>query len=270
MLRARGVGAFLAAMAIVLGLGRPCPALISNLRTSPGSVIVGNGFTGIVDDDGQNPITDLKWEFQFDSGRSQGPWTTWDDGTNNPSPAVYCAYPGTYNIRVTATYGPGDDGGCSPPPTVLTGQVLTSTADGFTITGGLNTPVDNGSGVLIQYQVTSGGLNAGPYLGGTAQERITNKRDWKGNNPPDDAQWSPPAPYSGFYMAGSVIYDTKALGLAPGDWNQIGVGQAFYWFTQNNRIVWLDPANNVMIESLGSVNLLRRKVSATTWQVEQQ
>ena len=84
------------------------------------------------------------------------------------------------------------------------------------------------------------------------------------------ADWSPATAAGGdqlFYKQGNLIIDMKEWNSTPDIWNQINVGDKFYTFTQRLRINWTDPCGNVWMSQLGMINLARKKVSATEWQL---
>lgn len=154
-----------------------------------------------------------------------------------------------------------------PAATIHTKDITVAKADGVTIVQGNNTPVGNGQAVLLVYRVESGGNACGPYLAGTAQERLTNRMVLGVAKP--DADWAPAAAAPTFRLFQGQILDEHAEELPDTVWNSLAVGDVIRSATQELRIVWSDSWGNLYYDqTVGTVEVIHRKTSNIEWRVE--
>jgi len=235
----------------------------------PDSPVVGEGFTCEAEDDGTKVIESYQWEFRHETPQCPGPWVTFGEG-QNPSTLQPVPFSGVYHIRLTVNYQPMFPDPEPPAPTVIQKVVEVAAPDAFDIVSGLETPVQNGGSIIVQYQVFSQGNPVGGFLGGLAQRKLTNQSDHEGNDIADEAAWYPNVESELFHMNSGIIFDTIST-LYPQDvWDDIDVGEVFYKYALNIRIAWQDACDTIWIHSLGSIDLQRRKVSESAWQLERQ
>ncbi len=184
-----------------------------------------------------------------------------------PGIAVPEPWPGTFDVRCTLTYR------VYPLPattTVLSTTVTIAPPDGYRIVAGLKTPTPVGSGIAVVFQVTAGGQDCGPYLGGTAQEWIWNK--WLyGVYIGNDTDWSPPVgqPDPAFQLQHGQIIDVKTTAATP-DWFA-WAGGTYYKSNQWLQIAFVDPCGKLRTYFLSPVfSQSRQKLGPYTWQISQQ
>lgn len=266
------------ALFLVLAVTPELFADVTDFTWTPAPINVGQNATYTAVDNGTKTIASCKWEYQYVNGTicTSG----WFTGlSNSTTQSWFEATPGLYNVRMTVTYAPVGAPPVAPPQTIITKPVTVVAADGFVVTKGYNTSVANGGGMPnpplleVDFKITCAGNDAGTMIAGFPQELITNKTVIIGGVSTglgDDPDWTPATGAGGgmtFYKQGNLIIDMKSTNFTAADWNAVGVGDVFYTFTQSMRINWTDPCGNVEASNLGSINLARKKVSATEWQL---
>lgn len=196
--------------------------------------------------------------------------TLWRSFQTNNSASITVVEPwvGTFVVKCTVSYRNGMGGA----QLTLDSNLLTITIpppDGFNPAAAFGTAVATTGSMTCVFPVTCQGNTCNPS--GTAQELITNKFAPYAldQHPADDTDWTPAAASPSFYLAAGAITDVKQS-LVPASWANIPINSVFYSFTQKMRIIVADSCGNINAYDLGSINLQRRKVSATEWTVEQQ
>jgi len=202
------------------------------------------------------------WEYKYTSGSCQGNWV--NGGT---SQTVYFIEhrPGTWSVRLTATYYPPTQ------PTVITKSVTIAPATHFTIVEGTDTSTAFSSSIVLKFRVDAAGRPCGSYISGNlAQEQAT---EWWNLSPPyqdeypPDTDWSPEGPIDAFHLAGNQIWDTHSNGLNSSGWATIPSSDNFLTVKQWLRIRYVDPCNETKYINLGSHVVTWTKVDADNWKI---
>jgi hypothetical protein len=240
-------------------------------------------------DDGNPPpsqATSYQFDRQYTSGGYTAPWQLGAPG-NIPGGVFIEAIPGTYNLRLTVNYVPVLTGWdfttfpwtsiyVTPAPTVVTKQVTISPPASFRIVRGPDTPVprfDQVTGALVTLQlvfqvVCANGRDAGPSLGGLAQERITNI--WYiglGIRPGVDWNPLPGQDNTDFKLSNGQIFDLKTFSNDAATWDSWPNGTVFMTAHQDLRIMWVDPCGNTQYSYIGGLDFGRYKVDPDNWAI---
>ncbi len=165
----------------------------------------------------------------------------------------------------------------NPPNVVITKSVVVPKPDGYTTTGtGVVTPL--GSDCRIAFKLSSGGNPATDYVGGFAQEKITNNvvYDRFGNAfPQRDGDWVPTDgsdPLAGRFaidtQTASIIdlkrFDTTDMQSYSGTIN----GSKLQTLNQQMRIKFTYPGGVVDYAILPSVNFTFSKSDDGSYQID--
>jgi hypothetical protein len=252
-------------MTLVLLFGCPVAGSceVTDIRIYTPPIVVGDVVAYEAVDDNEHPVESYVWDYRF-IGSCTGPWTG-NIQTDGPLIDFIEPFAGTHEIRLRVTYQATSGG--QHPPTEIIKTVSVAQMDGFRIESGLNTPTPHGPSdrLHMQFVITCGGEDAGWYVPGSVYENITNKVFL--GVPQQNLGWT--GSQDGvFYKEGNVIHDFKGTDI-PNYWDSINVGSVFYTFTQEMKIVYIDPCGVEVTVHLGSVNLKRKKVSNGEWQIEQ-
>ncbi|MEK6259167.1 MAG: hypothetical protein AABP62_11175 [Planctomycetota bacterium] len=256
----------------ILGFVSAAIADVTDITYTPTSPIMGQIVTYTAVNDGTKPVTSYKWEYKYTSGTCPGTWELAPGNTNTV--AFYEARPGTWQVRLTATYGPGTGMPPTPPPTpaVITKDVTIAPATGFAIVGGLDVTTARTSSIVVKFRVKAGTNDCGQFLSMRciAQEILT---DYVTLNPPfsgtapDDVDWWPDTAQPTFKLVGNEIHDTKAFSFSDADWNAIPAGATFLSSVQALRLKYVDPCGTTKYISLGSIRIYWEKVGANNWRL---
>ena len=155
--------------------------------------------------------------------------------------------------------------------TVITKTITINKADNVEKpAGNANVPSPRDSQIEINYVVRRGTHDCAGIVG-TVREKLTNRMYMSLPQPSID--WWPPAPTESFYLSDGLIYDTHSLDVNDAEWNSLNVNDPIESATQELQIVWSDPCRRVngglhFDQTLGTVDIVHRKTSATEWQVE--
>ncbi len=242
-------------------------AAVSGIIVAPSPTIIGDEYTCTADETNNNDwISNYKWEAkQKYADGCESPYIVVEQGETANSMISSSSVPSTHTIRLTVTYLNPIEGEPPPPPTVHTKDITIAKADSVQKAGGFDVATNRETGVQIEYQVRSGSHNCGLSLSGTAQERLSN-RVFLGRQIPGDSGWIPAAYSETFHLDSGEILDTHwASSLSDAEWNSVQDGGVIESATQELRIIWTDPNSHLYTDqTLGSVNIVHRKVSATT------
>jgi hypothetical protein len=216
-----------------------------------------------------NPSAPVK-SYQWQTQQTNGTCTTgWVNGVQTAKFTMYLATPGQRSVRVACTYGslPGQ-----PAPPGNTTPAVTFTppkAAGVQIVLGFGTSTPAGTSKAAVYQVTLADKTTavGPYINGTAQEKLTNIFVYGNPKQQPDGSWIPASCSAAFCMNHGVITDNVLVGSGT-DWDAIPVNSTIVSYTQNLRIAYTDACGNQYQQSLGSVNRKAVKVDASNWQLQ--
>jgi hypothetical protein len=260
----------LAGLLIVGLLSTPAAALVTDFTWSPADPVMGEMVTYTAQNDGRNPVTSYKWEWKYTSGSRQLDW--FDSGCTGPTPTFWETRPGTWDMRLTVTYG--GPPGPPPAPTVITKSVTIAPATHFTTVAGLNTSTIYTIAIVLKFQVDAASrpCGGGIQMSCVAQERITN--DWWLKPPadieyPPDTDWGPDTPNERFALDREEILDRQTNGLYPSAWAQISSGIDFSVFTQELRLKYVDPCGDTKYIDLGSHIVFWFKVDPDNWEINE-
>lgn len=253
-------------------------AAVRGIIVTPDPTIIGYEYTCSSDEKGNtDDIANYKWEVKWKcNGEHEAPcetpWGMAAFGGMANNFLSSATVPGTYSTRLTVTYMPtfGDDEEPlpPPPPTVDTEDIIIAKADGVRLAGGFDEETFWENGIQLEFQVLSEGHDCGPHISGTAQERLTNQT-YLGEKLLDTI-WMPPSASPTFFLQDGIINDMHHHGLSEVEWNNLEKGALISFATHELRIAWNDPCHILphLDQTLGSVDIVHRKVSATTWKVE--
>lgn len=259
---------FAIALVILGHLASQANADVTDFTYSPSAPLMGEVVTYTAVNNNTKPVVSYKWEYKFTSGACAGTWVT--SPSNVSTVAFFESRPGTWDVRLTVTYG-ASGGYPPPPPTVITKSVTIAPATKFSITSGLNTPTLNGQPIDFYFRVEGATRPCGTNLMGMfAQEKITNiwhlSPPWATLTEPD-SDWIPANPPSNvFELVGNQIKDHKVTWVPPTKWNVIPAPSPFWKETQHIRLRYVDPCGDTKYIPLGSVVLERVKLNSTDYQ----
>lgn len=254
------------------------PAAVTDFRvdtdaTVPvnGPIPVGNEFTCTPIEDGSfDPISSYSWKIQYDYG--MGCVSLWHGAGSNETLLDSSGVPVSLKIKLTVTYDSvfGDDPENPLPPhadTIIIKDIVITKADNVRVPAdGADVATARDTMVTLGYEVRCG-THTCPLIGGTAQEKFTNRMFL--GMPQIDIDWRPPSPSPTFRLSEGFIEDKHWIELTDVQWNGLANGDVIQTATQSLRIKWTDPCGIEHLDQvLGDVNLTQRKVSATEWKVE--
>ncbi len=116
----------------------------------------------------------------------------------------------------------------------------------------------------MKFAVIDGnGNQCGPYIGGTAQEYLSDQVDWF-NEDMDDFGWWPPSTTETFCISGGIILDTWWVGAS---FQKADVGDTEE-ATQTLRLHYVFPDKSTKDYEFGVVDYTQTKVDANNWKLE--
>jgi hypothetical protein len=213
------------------------------------------------------------WELRENDGYTTTSWSTGPSTTANVS--LYWSTPGTFDLRLTVTYG-GNSGGPGPGPDVqvrtitisppTAGDAINSyTATNYTNTEPTSTSTAGTQGYYLLFPLLAGSVSVGPYISGTVQEQITNLRVY-GVLQPDGGIVPLPATNN------NVLFQTQNISgsIYIADWKYVGGGMigTIATYTQELFFTWIDSSGNSHRISLGSTDYSTVGLTATTWEIQ--
>jgi len=251
-------------------LAGPAAAVVTDFTVDPSDPVMGETVEYAAVDDGLYPPPDTyKWEYKYTSGSCQQDWV---EGSTASYVVFIESRPGTWDVRLTATYAQDSSGDPPHAPSVITKSVTIAPATHFTVLPGcLDTPTLYTSSILLKFRVEAASRPCGHYICYLlAQESLTDI--WCRKPPftdeyPADVDWTPNVAVDAFHLEENEIWDTHSVLWAPGDWSVIGEGQSFATLTQALRLKYTDPCNEIQTIDLGSHHLTRVKVDANNWKI---
>jgi len=218
-----------------------------------------------VDDWLYPPPDTYKWEYKYTSGSCQQDWV---EGSTDSYVVFIESRPGTWDVRLTATYAQDSSGDPPHAPSVITKSVTIAPATHFTTVEGLDTATTYTSSIVLKLRVDAASRPCGPYIEyNVAQEEITNI--WLVSPPfpaeyPPDIGWTPEGPIEKFHLVGNQIWDSHGNTLTQAQWDTIPSNNFVYCTcTQRLRIRYVDPCSETKYIELGSHVLDRRKWTRT-------
>ncbi len=220
------------------------------------------------------PVDTYKWEYRCIEGScAPSGWAGFMSASNTLNTTERRV--GKSELKCTVQFKPaGPPGPGNPPPPVsnsITIAIIEPTSD--PIVTGLSTswPYDAASRLLVEFELRNGERACGASIDGYVQEKLTNKWYILQIDPiPDDTGWAPiTPPVTEFQLVANRIRDMKGSNVSQADWNQINIGQVFYTADQQNRLVVKDCCATPKTIEFPKHKIKRRKVSGSTWQLEE-
>jgi hypothetical protein len=228
--------------------------------TPPDKPILGNMLACTIKDDGKAPnVKGCTWTVQFKPGSTVYPAQYQDMGLNGVNfPAIA---PGRYLVDCTVGYGGGPN---PPPPKALPRAVVTvrPPLSVRLISGLPATLLYTSTNTVMWNVIDAGGNVCGPYLGGMAQESLTNQKNFDGSHPLDTG-WIPATPATTFTLQQGRLVDVQWVNASR--WGEIKINDTFT-FDQELRILFQFPVKDDTLECpLGSHSFTYKKIDDTHW-----
>lgn len=243
---------------------------VTGIVVFPSGPVMGETVIYAAINDGTKPVASYQWEYKFTSGSCPGTWVVAPG--NESIVSFYESRPGTWQVRLTATYATEPPMGMPPPPAVVTENVTIAPATSVIIDEGLETPTNRNAPLLVKFRLKAGIRDCGPNLMGiVAQEKITNRTYL---SPPfipataEDSPWQPETPHANFKLEGNQIHDTKGVfNVDLAIWNACPAPSTIYSRTQHLRLKYVDPCGTTKYIPLGAVQLDTIKLNDDEWKL---
>jgi len=251
-------------------LAGPAAAVVTDFTVDPSDPVMGESVSYTAVDDWLYPPPDTyKWEYKYTSGSCQQDWI--DSGSTDSYGIFIESRPGTWDVRLTATYAQDSSGDPPHAPSVITKSVTIAPATHFTTVAGTGTLTPYTSDIVLKFRVDAAARPCGPYIEyNVAQERITNiwlqSPPYPQQNPPD-GEWTPDGAIPRFRLSGNEIWDTHGNGLDAGGWDSIYAPNYFSIVTQHLRLKYVDPCNETKTIDLASHVLKWQTATSSNWRI---
>jgi hypothetical protein len=221
-----------------------------------------------------HPITSWKWELKHSYDGCTKDWIligVKQEIKLMQNLVVYSAA-GEYTFRLTVTYGMHSGGGQPPAPGQVEIVVNIGEVDGVRIESGgdgehrqfleQHHPPGIEHCFLVEFVLTSGGSDVGPFLAGTAQERLRDQLEW--GHPAPDTVWGGEPEY--WIHVAKHVFDYKFV-VNPDLFPFVPVGFMLFEYKQDIRFVWVDKCDVIRGEDnvIGTFKVEHRKFNNTDY-----
>jgi hypothetical protein len=231
------------------------------IQLTPQYPTVGTGFTATLRDL-PIPAMSASWRQEIQiPGQCTSP-TVNLVGTPSGTTSV-AAIPGNYHIGVLLTLMDGSQ------PVLDTWVGINQPTDSRMISGQGAIAAPSTSVLLKSLMMVDLNIPVGPQIIGLAQERLTNRQWWNGQNLPD-TDWGPTSPGPEFYQAGGFIFDWVVIDYEP--WSSVPIGTVIASWDQQLRLVssmaCKDGSAINIVSSVGKRHFRFIKIDANSYQVK--